>query len=80
MSELDKTIGELLTEVKYLRADFNSHENYVSEKVDTIIKDIEELKIWRSGFVAKFSTYAAIALFLGSFIAQIGASILSERL
>lgn len=42
------------------RALMESHENR-----------IKALEFWKVGFVAKFSAYSAVALFIGSFLAQV---------
>lgn len=39
--------------------------------IDSHESRIKSLEFWKVGFVAKFSAYSAVALFIGSFFAQI---------
>lgn len=71
----------------YIDAKFKDmHEriNRHSEKIDTMMDGFEvrvrALEDWKLVFVAKFTVYSAIALFLGSIVAQIGMTILLKYL
>jgi len=69
-------------EIQYLRRDLIQYTKKVDSVIDRLDKRIcelekgldERLKVienWRLVFVAKFGTYSAIALFLGSIISTI---------
>jgi len=72
MSEEYKTKDEVLNlEIQYLRKDFQEYARKVDcymEKTDNRLKLLEE---WKLVFVAKFSVYSAIALFLGSIMSNL---------
>ena len=60
--------------------DIHDRINRHADKIDNLMEGIEcrlrALEDWKLVFVAKFTVYSAIALFLGSIVAQIGMAIL----
>jgi len=54
--------------------------NFLSKLSKDHERRIKKLEFWKVGFVAKFSVYSGIALFLGSVIAQLLIKFLSKYL
>lgn len=55
---------------------FDRHETQYTEDMKAMTREIAILNHFRISFTAKFTAYAAIALFCGSFIASIGTTYL----
>lgn len=84
----DKDISGIVlgNEVHHLREDFEKFtqifEKYVTKRdreIDNIKEDVQSLKEWKIGFVAKFSAYSALALFLGSLLSQILIFLINQK-
>lgn len=58
----------LFTEIKNLKENFEDFKDNVCDDVKTLKSDVKNLTEWKIGFVAKFSVYSSIAIFLGSLV------------
>ena len=54
----------------------DNHACKVETNMENFERRVRALEDWKIAFVAKFTVYSAIALFLGSIVAQVGMAIL----
>lgn len=78
LSQQEVTIAEISKDIEFIKNSLNRIETGMTvlkeekEKDHTEMKkDITDLKIWKVQFVAKWSVYGAIGLFLGSIASNI---------
>lgn len=71
--------------IKYIREDIQRIEKMIEEHIKTHVVRLEKLEDrinniekWKIAFVAKFSVYSSIAIFLGTLIAQTAISLLTK--
>lgn len=85
-------MSQFETDIKYIREDISRIEKMLEKHVDihvkkiedvqseikAVVKRIDDFERWKIAFVAKFSVYSSLAIFVGTFAAQIAISFLTK--
>jgi len=74
LADLRERLVRIETEVK------GEHEksNRINSRISKLEDDMDDMREWRVKFVAKFSTYSAIALSIGAFLSQMVLSFIGK--
>jgi len=85
MAEIDRILSEIKLLKEFFENGFQDNKNEhdkMKQKLDESYREhelrIRNIEDWKLVFVAKYTTYSAIALFLGSIISTIAYQIINK--